>query len=164
MFVSRGKTVENSTAEFGVAAPQEVHSLGTAATSKYWKFSMSDTYYYLCLIRNSLRSPSDLFSLSMCGWADIKLKIKPVPISLSKTNAKKKSIILMVHTEDARFFPKLPQLWFSDRPDISCWLIIQQPFNTNKCNQAGTDWHTMQRRKETMQAQWDDIEQKPIQT
>lgn len=70
---------------------------------------MSDTYYYLSLIRNSLLSPPDLFSLSVCGWADIKLKIKLAPISLSKTNAKK-SIILMVHTEDARFSPKHPQL------------------------------------------------------
>lgn len=50
---------------------------------------MSDTYYYLRLIRNSLLSPSDLFSLSVRGWADIKLKIKLVPISLRKTNAKK---------------------------------------------------------------------------
>lgn len=51
---------------------------------------MSDTYYYLRLIRNSLPSPSDLFGLSVCGWTHIKVKIKRVPISLSKTNAKKK--------------------------------------------------------------------------
>lgn len=51
---------------------------------------MSDIYYYLRLIRNSLPSPSDLFGLSVCGGADIRLKIKCVPVSLSKTNAKKK--------------------------------------------------------------------------
>lgn len=78
----------------------------------------------------------------------IKLEIKLVPISGSKTNTKRRRRKIYNPNDSYRgrlFFPKHPQLWFSERADTSCWLIIQKPFNTNKCNQGGIDWHTMQR-------------------